>query len=78
MSKRIQLQKLALQASIDEGKSYTVPEYIRSKLIDPHLNGQPPPSVPSSKQENVSPESEDTDSKKKGPWDDEFLANFEE
>jgi hypothetical protein len=43
-----------------DGKTYSLSSYIRSKLILPHINGNSPPSVQDSKQENVSNGLEDT------------------
>ena len=48
-----ELRKKMRQAEDEEDKWYTVSSYIRSKLVLPHLNGDSPPSVQESEQENV-------------------------
>ncbi len=70
------LKRMALNAEIEEGKTYSLPSYIRTKLIEPHINGDSSPSVPDKPQEIVSPEQEDTILKKPKP-EDSFEFQFE-
>jgi len=50
-----------------EDKRYSFNDYIRSKWLLPHLNGNQAPSVPETIEENVSPVSEDTVSERQQP-----------
>jgi hypothetical protein len=53
-----ELRKKMRETEDKEGKTYTQSSYVRSKLIQPHINGNKPDTI----QENVSIQELDTDS----------------
>lgn len=75
-------EKMKLRPSFNEMLIRIVDSYyngnkIVSKSTEDTISETPEESVPPSKQKNVSPKPPHTDSKKKGPWDGDFLENWD-